>query len=545
MALTIKHLNADASFLLTFEPLLSRPVPGYEPEPFHILLDPCITGPSTILHSKISLTTPKEPACIASLNEIPQPDLVIISQHKSDHCHESTLKQIPPTAKTIILAELSAAKVIRGWKHFDRHALLALERWEPPRASAMTARGTVTRISVPPVIHGGEPGEVTVAFIPQRRDLLGLHGAVGITYRPPPMVRQAQSPSSQRYFSHASRSGPLPLPIIPCGLTTPPATPRLHKSYSNLPTVFTEQGCPPPRPPAPHLNGLESLPAPTSPVLSLRSVRSATTLSRTGTAVTTAVSSTLSYASAQRTLSVLFSPHGSAFEGNLATYATSHLVNEAALPLTALLHSFDGVSSPWWLRGNFLPGVPAGKEIAVRLGAICWVSCHDRDKNKDKSKDKNVKGSGPGWLRTRRRWGRCAGKSVPAGEAEKHAHEKEEEEEEEEGCGAEAEGRLSRTTTITSTPAASRCCGKGAGQCGNGARRETQMIALGSGEEVVLTSEGVWNVDMRQQQQQQQQQHQQQVKVGKKDDAYVAIPPERKKRVTFHPFVGHSHHYWA
>ena len=54
MASTIKHLNAKASFLLTFEPLLSSTGPEYEPEPFHILLDPLITGPSKIFHSKIS-----------------------------------------------------------------------------------------------------------------------------------------------------------------------------------------------------------------------------------------------------------------------------------------------------------------------------------------------------------------------------------------------------------------------------------------------------------------------------------------------------------
>lgn len=512
MALTIKHLNAGASFLLTFEPLLSRPVPGYEPEPFHILLDPCITGPSKMYQTKSSRATQKEPACISSLNELPQPNLVIISQHRSDHCSESTLKQIPPTAKVIILAEPSAAKAIRSWKHFDRQNVLALERWEGPRAGSVPpGQGTVTRIPVPPVIRGGEPGEVTVAFIPQRRDLSGLHAAIGVTYRPPPIVKQAQAqaPSSQWKLSHACRAGTLPFPMIPYGLATPPATPRSHKSFSNLPTVFTEQGY---------------APAPTSTVLSLRSVRSASTLTRTSTAMTTG--SSFSYASAQRTLSVIFSPHGTIFEGNLATYATSHLVNEAALPLTALLHCFDSVSSPWWRGGNVLLGAPAGKEIAVRLGAMCWVSCHDGEKD--------AKGSATGWLKTRTRWGRYGVERVLASEGK-------EDERKDETSGKQAEEGLSRTTTLTVSPTTTRYCNKGAGQCGSRASKETQVFTLGSGEEVVLTSEGVWNVDRRQQE----------LLVGKTEDASanmavspkMAVQPEgptevkarRRKKVAFLP----------
>ncbi|ROW11396.1 hypothetical protein VMCG_01575 [Cytospora schulzeri] len=520
MALTIKHLNADASFLLTFEPLLSRPVPGYEPEPFHIFLDPCIAGPSKVFLPKISRPSQKEPACISSLHELPRPDLVIISQSKSDHCSESTLKQIPPTAKTTILAEPSAAKVIRSWKHFDRQNVSALERWEGPRSGGVTGRSTVIRIPVPPVVRGGEPGEVTVALIPQRHDLSGRHAAIGITYRPPPLIKQAQSPSSQWRLSHAGRTGTLP---FPCRLATPPTTPRSHKSFSNLPTAFAEQGYAPPRSYAPQLAEPGSWPAPTSPVLSLRSVRSASTLTRTSTALTTG--SSFSHASAQRTLSVIFSPHGTVFEGNLATYATSHLVNEAALPLTALLHCFDSVSSPWWRGGNVLLGAPAGKEIAVRLGAMCWVSCHDGEKN--------AKGSAAGWLKTRTRWGRHDVERVLASEDKEDGLK-------EESSGQQVEERLSRTTTLTSSPAASRCCSKGAGQCGNRVSKETQVVTLGSGEEVILTFEGVWNVDRRQQQQ---------LGMGKADDADAAVPPEtriqlegptelkamRRKKVAFNP----------
>lgn len=516
MALTIKHLNANASFLLTFEPLVSGPVPGYDPEPFHILLDPCVTGLSKLFLSKISRTSQKEAACISSLDDLPRPDLVIISQHKNDHCSESTLKQIPKTAKTIILAEPSAAKVIRGWKHFDRHNVLALPRWEGP---SVPSQAPLSRIPVPPVIPGGEPGEVTVAFIPRRSDLSGLHAAIGITYRPPPTAKQAQSPSPRWNLSLACRSGPVPFPTIPSGLATPPATPRPQKSFPVLPAVFTEQGHAPPRPLPPQSEGSGAWPAaPTSPVLPLRSVRSASALARTSTAVATGSSS--SCAAAQRTLSVVFSPHGTAFEGNLATYATSHLVSEAALPLTALLHCFDAASNPWWRGGNVLLGAPAGKEIAVRLGAMCWVSCYDREKD--------AKGSEAGWLKTRARWRRYEVERVLGSEAKEDACSGE-------SSGRRAEERLSRTTTLTSSPATSRCCSKGAGQCGSRGSKETQVFTLGSGEEVVLTSEGVWNVDRRQPL----------LGVSRTDDDDMAARPEvegpaeakakRKKRVAFHP----------
>ncbi|KUI67008.1 hypothetical protein VM1G_01573 [Cytospora mali] len=514
MALTIKHLNTDSSFLLTFEPLISKPVPGYEPEPFHILLDPWIAAPSKVFHPKISLTTQKESSCISSLNELPRPDLVIISQHKSDHCNEPTLKQISPAAKTVILAEPSAAKVIRAWKHFDRQNVLTLEKWEGPHASGIPSQSAVTRVPVPSMIRGGEPGEVTVAFIPQRRDLSGVHTAIGITYRPPPMIKLAQSPLSQRKFSHTSRTGALPFPMLPRELVTPPATLRSQKSYFNLPTVSTEEGHPP------RSDDTGSPPAPTSPILSLRSVRSASTL--IGTALTTV--SSLSYTSAQRTLSVIFSPHGIVFEGNLASYATSHLVNEAALPLTALLHCFDIVSNPWWRGGSVLLGAPTGKEIAFKLGAMCWVSCHEEPKD--------VKAPATGWLKTRKRWRRFDVERVVAGEAKNDNCKGE--------CdGNETEERLSRTTTITDSPAATRCCSKGAGHCGNRSGKETQVVTLGSGEEVILTSEGVWNVDRRQQQGQ----------LGVSDAAGMAVPPgmmippeslaeakaRRRKRVAFHP----------
>ena len=458
MALTVKHLNGDASFLLSFEPVITNPTPGLRPEPFRILLDPWITGPSKIFHPKISISTHKEPACIESLRELPAPDLVIISQHKSDHCNEATLKQLPAAGtKTIILAEPASARLIRSWKYFEREKVRTIQRWEDPR---LTGRDTVVRIPVPPVVDGGEPGEVTVAFVPQRRDISGLHAAVGITYRPPPVSQAPLSTLPKRLL--------LPRAASPATVLTPPETPKSYRSFSHLPSIFTsspfssgpslaapQTSAPRPNPPRADTHLSASPPTPTSSGFSLRSVRSASSIAFSRQSTLTANSSfhaayspAITAASANgtdRPVSVLFSPHGISY-ASLEPYAASHLVAEAALPLTALLHCFDAVSNPWWLGGNILLGAPAGRRTAARLGARAWISAHDGDKE--------VRGLATRLLRTRR-FGRD---EVSGGFAD-------------EAAGGGGDEPLE----------------KGPG---------TEVLSLGTGEEVLLTREGVaWNAE--------------------------------------------------
>ncbi|KAI1498869.1 hypothetical protein F5X99DRAFT_392042 [Biscogniauxia marginata] len=388
MALNVKHINSDACFLLTFEPVIPESARGaIIPEPFTILLDPWITGPSKIFHSKISISTHKHPACISSLAELPSPpDLVIISQHKSDHCNEATLRQLPANGtKTLILAEPASARLIKSWKYFDREKIRTIERWEDPR---LTGKQTVVRVPVPPLVPGGQEGEVTVAFIPQKRDLAGLHSAIGITYRPPPTPNLAK-PASQ------------------VKILTPPTTPESQtQTFANagvkMPLLTPTDDCflRPRSPPSP----------PISPH-SLRSVQSASTLMASPTRPPTRPTSSsnlrpmtssssneypLARNNFSRPISVIFSPHGISYT-HLASYATSHLVTEAALPLTALLHCMDRVQNPWWLGGNVCAGVPTGAEIATKLGARIWVSAHDGEKD--------VRGLATGMLKTRR-WGR-------------------------------------------------------------------------------------------------------------------------------------------
>ncbi|KAI1300269.1 hypothetical protein F5Y03DRAFT_386023 [Xylaria venustula] len=432
MALTVKHLNSDASFLLSFEPVIPESIADTViPTPFTILLDPWITGPSTILHPRISTTLQKHPACISSLTELLRPpDLVIISQHNPDHCNEATLRQLSPRGNTLILAEPASARLIRGWNHFDKNKVRTIKRWEDPR---ITGKQSVIRIPVPPVQPNGHEGEVTVAFIPQKRDIAGLHGAIGITYRSPPT-------------HNATTNGQV------AKVLTPPATPGVRGqtfvSTETMSPVAVPTGDTFLLPPTPPISPV----SPMSPN-SLRSIRSASTLIASPThslysphfrpATSSRNEQVLppSAYSHSRPISLIFSPHGIQYS-YLAPYATSHLVAEAALPLTALLHCMDSINNPWWLGGNVCAGVPYGAEIASKLGARLWISAHDGEKD--------VRGLATGMLKTRR-W-------------------KDE----------EIEGALARGTGNGQRTAQGKDARKG----------HTQILRLKSGEEILVSGTG-------------------------------------------------------
>ncbi|RYP04669.1 hypothetical protein DL764_004285 [Monosporascus ibericus] len=317
MALTIKHLNSDASFLLSFKPVIPDSArSAVSSRPFIILLDPLILRPSLITRSRNSSPTSKKPACVASLSELPEPDLVVISHHKSDRCNEATLRQLPSSGtRALVLAEPAAAR-------------------------------TAVRVPLSAIVAGGQRGEVTVSFVPKKRDPARPHGAIGITYRPPsiPNLRVTIPTSVQQQK----------------GLATPPDS--SNTGVSNLSTA--------------RVSATDTVLYPPSPLISprsLSSVQSASTLLPSPTQLNAATFNNNSnnrntkpsphahspprrpassyyyhHSHNQHTtaqpLSVLFLPQGIAY-AHLAAYAASHLVSEAALPLTALLYPMDHVAA--------------------------------------------------------------------------------------------------------------------------------------------------------------------------------------------------------
>ncbi|EOD48173.1 hypothetical protein UCRNP2_5140 [Neofusicoccum parvum UCRNP2] len=325
--LSVKALNADTSFLVTFAPSVAPQGPSAAqfPGSFTILIDPWLQGPAQILSPKFSISQHRTRSCVESLRDLPEPDMVLISQDKPDHCHEETLKQLHPNTGAIILAAPAAAKKIRKWNHFPKGSVHAL------RPFSATDDSRVFRLEIPSFSPNGLSGEVTVSLMCPKRDLSGLHNAVGITYRAPTSVL---SPSRAAYIELPPTPplSPTPSPVL--GRTTSMASLKI------------------------------SNPFPLSPPYSARPLtpNSATPLDR------------------ERTLSLVYSPHGVAYSV-LEPYASTHLVQQSALPLTALLHSFDRVDNPWYLGGNIAAGVPGGSEIARQLMAKCWVGAHDEEKD--------------------------------------------------------------------------------------------------------------------------------------------------------------------
>ena len=309
MSLTCKSLNGDTAFLLTFSPPIA-PVssPGLFPGSFTILIDPWLVGAATILSSLFSISEQTTKPCMSSLKELEhEPDLVIISQDKPDHCHEETLRQLPKECESTILAIPSAAKRIRSWKHFRPELVQALPKYVRGDSQSLF------RLVLPPLSPRGTCGEVTVTWMPARRDISGLHHAIGITYRPPCSVLSA---TPGRY---------LDLPELPL---SPPASPRSFRTVSSSSRTL--------------------VPSPSN--------------------------------DREKTMSVIYSPHGVSYDV-IRPYAASHLVTEAALPLSTLIHSFDRVENPWYLGGNISAGSPGGIQIAHGLCAQAWISAHDADKN--------------------------------------------------------------------------------------------------------------------------------------------------------------------
>lgn len=314
MALSIKHINADTTFLLTFSPPFAGDQPSDSvPGSFTVLIDPWLSGPSCVYNARFAKSEHVIEPCIKSLAELPSPDLVLISQDKPDHCHRETLTQLSKDADAIIVGTSAATRKIKSWKHFDPCMITSLESYNP------NDERTIFRFEIPSFSESGAPGEVTLSLLEPRFDLTGVHNAIGITYRPPSSVLSKRSASL------------LNLPAFP-----------------STSTVTTSSGrrlsCP----------GLLSAAAMPSTLGGFR----------------------------EKTISVIYSPHGVDYDTWVKPYAENHLVKQGALPLTALIHSFDRCYNPWYLGGNVCAGMQGGMKIAYNLCPRVWVSAHDEDKLK-------------------------------------------------------------------------------------------------------------------------------------------------------------------
>ncbi|KAJ9623928.1 hypothetical protein H2203_005374 [Taxawa tesnikishii (nom. ined.)] len=332
MSLKVKHLNGDTTFLLTFTPAIAPANSAQRfPGDFIILVDPWLKGPSSVWTPKFQISHHTRPSAITSLKDLPEPDLILISQDKPDHCHRETLCSLPPSSQIPILATAAAAKKIRSWNHFENPDIVsALREYRDKNES-----GTIYRRPLPPYSSSSAPGEITVSYMPQRMDMTRLHNALGITYRPPSTVTKAVTGQIVN----------LPL--------SPPVSPPIH------------------RPMTADSN--------TRPQSLTRNRSIASIASRPDTPTSIGYFHATPAEHRERTLSVLYSPHGVS-TATVAPY-TSFLARENALPLTALFHSINTEQNPWFMGGRVAAGYPGGLDLLRKVGAHYWISAHDEDKD--------------------------------------------------------------------------------------------------------------------------------------------------------------------
>ena len=439
----MRHLNADSSFLLTFSPFQS-------PSPtdltsangaYTVLIDPFLTGSSIVLAPWFAKTVLNEKPSISHMSEIEEPDVIIVSQNKPDHCHKETLLQLHRGCKTIFACEPGAAKTMKSWNHFDPHRIHGLDKYNPEAIF-----GNSLRLTIPPLSSEGHPGELVISFIPANNYITQLHNGFGITYQAPTSTKTVASlstidlPKKPRYFHMPLSPATLP-PSSPQPLSSPMVVrPSSFSSYS----ARVQSGCfsdygPIPIGPYQHhplrsrtsnhasnhasseflsssissstLNSstdrlsipftfetdpemFNSIGSPPTPLESPQ-LPDNTTLNRKSfetSQVQFGHQKSLSNLSSHqisgsqitpgrpKTLSVLYSPHGLPV-ADLQPYVRNHLMHTSALPLTLLLHSFDRVQNPWWLGGNISTGIDGGMQIARSLMARVWLSAHDEAKD--------------------------------------------------------------------------------------------------------------------------------------------------------------------
>ncbi|KAF3932053.1 hypothetical protein ABW20_dc0104845 [Dactylellina cionopaga] len=364
MPITLRHITADSTWLIT---LTSPHNPPSHP-PYNILVDPWIEGPSRVWHSKFAQNHHTIPSSISNLSELnPQPDLLLISQTKTDHCNEATCRQLAKDGIKVYTVP-GADSIVRSWKHFDVSNVHRL------RPFTSRKNGRVSRIPIyrDPATASKKTDEadgvdnkytfetdpnvaavVELAFLPALKpwEIPSIHIGLGITYTP------TKDPDSSGNSSNAT--------LPPSPPQTPPSTTLLHpnapmkhplQSTSSVSTISSN-----------HSSGLTSIStsnntATTTPT----SNRFPTSLMPPKPNRTSPRSANLKLPGRKSSLteSILYAPHGVPASA-LTAYLTC-----LPLPLTVFLHCFVQVNNPKWLGGTVSSGLPNAFRIIQDMKKI-------------------------------------------------------------------------------------------------------------------------------------------------------------------------------
>ncbi|KAK6530853.1 hypothetical protein TWF281_007689 [Arthrobotrys megalospora] len=365
MPITLRHITADSTWLIT---LTSPHNPPSHP-PFNILVDPWIVGPSEVWHPKFAQNHHTTPSSIPSLTELdPQPDLLLISQTKSDHCNEATCRQLSKDGGLQVYTVPGADSIVKSWKHFNPANVHRLRPFTS-RKSGRVSRIPIYRDPLPSKTTDGESDEsddkdqdkdtedytfetdpsvaaiVELAFLPALKpwEIPSIHIGLGITYTP------TQDPSDAAF-------PPSPPLTPPSTNLLQPTIPTNHQvpSTITLSTIPTNQSSSPSSKSA--SNNLNHTDSPN------RFPKKQTTTSKPSSKK----SINLKQPGPKTALtdSLLYTPHG------VPPSALTQYLYSLPLPLTAFLHCFVKVDNPKWLGGTVSSGLPNALKILTELKKI-------------------------------------------------------------------------------------------------------------------------------------------------------------------------------
>jgi hypothetical protein len=163
MSLTLRHLNADTSWLIIFDE-------------FKILLDPWLFGSQTDFFRYFSTQEHSVPPSIQNIDRDldMQINAIIISHEFSDHCHEQTLRSFSATIP--VFATNNASKRIRRWNYFQHVFDIPLLDDRPENFTLSMLSRQQPQLNMPNTIN--------VGYIPEKgfMALPSLHGATCISF---------------------------------------------------------------------------------------------------------------------------------------------------------------------------------------------------------------------------------------------------------------------------------------------------------------------------------------------------------------------------
>lgn len=297
-------------------------------------------------------------------------DLIIISQDKSDHLHKQSLCSLSRDSKVPIVATPKAAKEIRRWQHFKNDIVHTLEPYDAKKSS------TIFRIPVEPYSSASAEGEVTISSVVQKRDMSGLHNATGITYCPPGTLLTAPDGSTVKLSDMPMMSPSRP--ATAADSTNSPSSPRkqryIRSSLDGVDFVRPSTG-------RSHVDDYDGFDATKPRSAGGRSDSHQGRPSTSGSRPPMSRTVSKRQDNFERVLSVVYTPHGVP-PTTLRPYVNNHLAPlRGALPVTALIHSLNMESNPWWMGGLISGGAPGGMKLLEQMDVKYWIGAHDEMKD--------------------------------------------------------------------------------------------------------------------------------------------------------------------